>query len=131
MVKKIFIFAIVFVIFSPMVSARDTTAISDWYIKDFQSEIIVNKDSSLTVIEKIIADCGNLPDKHGIFRILPTRAKTTEGTIYNSIELISITDFNGNPLKYSTIKKNKKITWKIGDPNVTVSGENYYKIKYR
>ena len=129
MVKKIFIFLTIFIVFSSVVSAREY--ITDWYIKDFQSEIIVNKDSSLTITEKIVADCGNLPDKHGIFRILPTRTKTTERTIHNPIELISITDFNDNPLKYSTIRKNDTITWKIGDPDITVTGENYYKIKYR
>lgn len=129
---KFFILIIVCLFFiAPTSLAREY--VSDWYIKDFQSEIIVNKDSSLTITEKIVADCGNLPDKHGIFKILPTQTKTTEGTIYNPIELISITDFNDNPIKYTTIKsaKNHTITWKIGDPNITVQGENYYKIKYK
>ncbi|MDP2934813.1 MAG: DUF2207 domain-containing protein, partial [bacterium] len=55
------------------------------------------------------------------------------GVIYNPVELISITDFYGNPLKYTTIRsvKDHIITWKIGDPNIAVQGENYYKIKYK
>jgi uncharacterized membrane protein len=129
---EFFIFIIVCLFFiAPNSLAREY--VSDWYIKDFQSEIIVNKDSSLTITEKIVADCGDLPDKHGIFRIIPTQIKTTEGTIQNPIELIGITDFNDNSVKYTTIKsaKNHTITWKIGDPNITVQGENYYKIKYR
>lgn len=108
--------------------------VSDWYIRDFESEIIVNKDSSLLITEKIIADCDNLPDKHGIFRILPSQIKTTDEEIIKTpIQLISITDFYDRPLKYSAIKNNfnKTITWKIGDPKITVTGENYYKIVYK
>ena len=49
------------------------------------------------------------------------------------IQLISITDFNGKKLKYSTINDsiNHTVTWKIGDPNKTVTGVNYYKITYK
>jgi len=130
MITKILIISLAFL---PLVSfAREPAEITDWYIKDFQSEIQANKDSSLLITEWITADCGNLPNKHGIFRVLPTQIKTTKGTIKNPIELVSITDFQGNPLTYSTIKDraNHTITWKIGDPDVTVTGENYYKIVY-
>ena len=74
------------------------------YLKNFETEIVVNKDSSLLVTEKITADFNSLPDKHGIFRILPTQTRTTEKTVKTPVELISITDFNGQPLRYSTIK---------------------------
>jgi hypothetical protein len=54
--RKIFflIMALFAVLFSalPAVSlARDPQDITDWYVKDFQSTIIVNKDSSLLVEE--------------------------------------------------------------------------------
>ncbi len=114
--------------------ARDTSEITDWYIKDFQSEIIVNKDSTLDITEKIIADCGNLSNKHGIFRVLPTQVyKTSTEIIKMPIKLISITDFNGKPLHYSASSNitNHTISWKIGDPDVEVTGENYYQIKYK
>lgn len=129
--KKIILFTFIglFLFVPGISSARDV--ISDWYIKDFQSEILVNKDSSLLITEKIIADCGKLPDKHGIFRVLPTIINIGNEKISNPIKLISITDFWNNPLEYSTIKSSGTITWKIGDPNKTVSGENYYKIIYQ
>lgn len=109
------------------------TNITDWYIKNYETEIVVNKDSSLLITEKITADCDSLPDKHGIFRILPYEIKTDQGIIKMPVKLISITDFNGNPYKYRTINdfQNKTITWKIGDPNKTVTGENNYQIVYR
>ena len=128
--KKI-IFLLLVVFFIPLLSSS-RVYVSDWYLKDFQEEIVVNKDSSLLITEKIIADCDNLSGKHGIFRILPTQIKTTEGTIKTPIKLISITDFSNKPLKYSTLQSSfdHTITWKIGDPNKTVTGENYYKITY-
>jgi len=118
----------------PSVFARETSTITDWYIKDFQSEIVVNKDSSVLITEKITADCGNLSGKHGIFRILPTQTKSSGSEVIKTpVELVSITDFNNVPLKYETIKSysDHTITWKIGDPNKTVKGINYYKIKYK
>lgn len=104
-----------------------------WYIKDFVTDIQVNSDSSLLITEKITADCGNATGKHGIFRVLPTQFKTTSKTYNLPIELQSITDFQNNPLIYTTEKSffNHTITWKIGDPNKTVQGVNYYQIKYK
>lgn len=122
-----FLLSIVFV------SAHNSSYITDWYIKDFEIEIRVNKDSSLLITERITADCGNLPEKHGIFRVLPTQTETEEGVFKTPIKLISITDFDSNSYKYQTIRdsSSKTITWKIGDKNVTVQGENDYKIVYK
>lgn len=133
--RKIFILLFAFLCFSPIFAkARDISEITDWYIKDFQSEITVNKDSSLLIKETILADCGNLPNKHGIFRVLPTQTKKTQSeSIQTPIELISITDSKDNKLKYSTINNSSDhtITWKIGDPDITVRGINEYKIIYK
>ncbi|KKP89604.1 MAG: hypothetical protein UR94_C0034G0005 [Parcubacteria group bacterium GW2011_GWA2_36_10] len=133
MFKKIFLFnALALIALLPNISlARDVSKINDWYLKDFHSDIIVNTDSSLLITEKIIADCGNLAGKHGIFRVLPTQINTSEGKILTPIELVSITDYAGQPLKYSTTKQNNTITWKIGDPDITVKGENTYQIVYK
>jgi uncharacterized membrane protein len=107
---------------------------TDWYIDDFKSDIIVNTDSSLTITEYITADCGTLPNKHGIFRIVPTGSYLTKDTFHQTpIYLTSITDFQGVPYKYSQnlSSSDHTITWKIGDPNRNVSGVHYYKIVYR
>jgi len=135
MFKKFFFFLSIFLFslsfLSPTSFAR--TNITDWYVKNYETEIIVNKDSSLLITEKIIADCGSLPYKHGIFRILPYEIKTDQGIIKMPVKLISITDFEGNPYKYQTINdhQDKTITWKIGDPNKTVTNENNYQIVYQ
>ncbi|MFA6394186.1 MAG: DUF2207 domain-containing protein [Patescibacteria group bacterium] len=138
MFKKFILLVFIFIpLFAPL-TGRARENVTDWYIKDFQSEIIVNKDSSLDITENIIADCGNASDKHGIFRILPdaVRIESADGKITavkTPVELIGITDFEGHKLKYKETKNffDKTITWKIGDPDIEVSGVNYYRIKYR
>ncbi|HNZ86624.1 MAG TPA: DUF2207 domain-containing protein [bacterium] len=132
MFKKI-IFPIICLIFllPIFVSAREN--VNYWYIKDFQTEIVLNTDSSVLITEFITADCGNANNKHGIFRVMGTQINTGKKIIQMPVELISITDFNGKPYKYTTVKDKSKhtITWKIGDPNITVRGVNYYKIQYK
>jgi len=131
-IKLILLLLALILLLPIQIQARDVSQITDWYIKDFRSEITVNEDSSLSITEYITADCGNLPDKHGIFRILPTfYQQYAEKKIKTPVKLIDITDFDGKPYQYSTTKKLDSITWKIGDPDVTVTGENYYKISYK
>lgn len=108
--------------------------VTDWYIQNFDSKIIVNKDSSLDITERITADCGNLPGKHGIFRILPEQINLTTGEkIKTPVKLISITDFDGRPVNYSESRNgaDDTVTWKIGDPNKIVTGVNNYEIRYQ
>jgi hypothetical protein len=111
----------------------DIPTVYDWYIYELQAEYLINKDSSVTVTEWITADCGECYNRHGIYRVLPYTINTTDqGTIKTPVELISITDFDDKPHMYETISDrfNKTVSWKIGDPNKTVQGLNYYKIKY-
>lgn len=126
--KILFSLAILLFCHTPAL-ARDQ--ITDWYIKDLNTEIVVNQDSSLTITENILADCGNLPNKHGIYRVLPKKYKTVNGTFNLPIDLISITDEIGRQLDYSVSSDSDTITFKIGDPDITVYGENFYKIKYQ
>lgn len=131
--KFLIIFFAAFLIFSPFkTNAREN--VTDWYIKDYQSEIVVNKDSTADITENIVADCGNCVDKHGIYRVVPTRVyKSANVPIDMPIELVSITDFNGASYNYSqtTDKNNYTVSFKIGDPNKNVSGINNYRIKYK
>jgi len=115
-------------------TGQGRSIIYDWYVKDFKSEIVVNKDASLDITERIVADCGNLPDKHGIFRILPTFYSPEYGKkVKTPVSITSITDFNGIPYEYKETvdRSNGTITWKIGEADKTVTGENDYLIKYK
>lgn len=135
--RNVFIRSFVTVMFlgiffcADIASAREN--VTDWYIKDFDSTIIVNKDSSLDITEKITADCGNAVGKHGIFRILPEKINIAGTNVRTPVELVSITDTNGSEMKYTESRNGSDgtVTWKIGDANKTVQGVNNYEIKYR
>ncbi len=107
--------------------------VTDWYVKDFDSRIVVNKDSSLDITETITADCGNAPDKHGIFRILPTQLNLNGKKVQTPIQLLSITDKKGKAYAYQIIKNSGDgtVTWKIGDAKATVTGVKEYVIHYK
>ncbi|NTW45680.1 MAG: DUF2207 domain-containing protein [Candidatus Moranbacteria bacterium] len=111
-------------------SAREN--VTDWYIRDFDSQIIVNKDSSLDITETIVADCGMAVGKHGIFRILPTRLSIDGKKVETPVTLGSITDENGTPYAYQTIENasDGTVTWKIGAADTTVQGAHTYVISY-
>lgn len=131
--KRIFFLIILFVSLCLGTKAQARENVDYWYVKDLQSEITINTDSSIDVTENIVADCGSA-EKHGIYRVLPTFQQITSGEQINSpVRLISITDFDGTPIKYSESKNrsDKTISWKIGDTNKFVSGVNNYRIKYR
>jgi len=132
--KKLFFLlaSLALLIFPINALARDN--VDSWYIKNFESNITVNKDSTLIIDEKITADCGDCYNKHGIFRVLPIVYSPSTGKKVNlHISLISITDFNGKAHPYQVIndRANDTITWKIGDANKTVQGINEYEIKYK
>ena len=128
--KLILLSALLCILFPWPTLARGS--VDYWYIQDFSAKFELRADSTLLVTEKITADCGEATDKHGIFRILPEQALTPDGVIKTPVELVSITDWNGVPQTYSSSRNylDKTVTWKIGDPDVTVQGVNRYQITY-
>jgi uncharacterized membrane protein len=125
--NKILLVLLIFLVYQAPVFSRDL--ITDWYVKNLETSIIVNSDSSIDITENILADCGNLPDKHGIYRVLPKKYKTTSETFNIPTNLISITH-NNVKANYLTSSDRETTTYQIGDSNITVHGENLYQIKY-
>jgi uncharacterized membrane protein len=125
------VIGIVVVLAIPHTSSARTN-VTDWYIRDFDSQIIVNKDSSLDITETIVADCGTAVGKHGIFRILPTRLNIDGKKVETPAALKSITDEKGASYAYQEIKNatDGTVTWKIGDADTTVTGVHTYVISY-
>ncbi|HPN96276.1 MAG TPA: DUF2207 domain-containing protein [Candidatus Moranbacteria bacterium] len=136
-VKKTGLLVVLFFMLGFCLKINPTLArenVTDWYIQNFDTKIIVNADSTLDVTERITADCGNASGKHGIFRILPEEVKITGmDPMKIPVELLSITDFNGKKIPYSESRNSsdKTVTWKIGDADKTVQGVNNYEIRYR
>jgi len=130
MKTKIVIAVILVNMLLPLGKVRARENVTDWYIKDFESVITVNKDSSLNITETITADCGNAVGKHGIFRILPEKVNISGKKVATPVSLLGISDAKDNPIKFSETKNAGTVTWKIGDPDIMAQGVNVYKINY-
>ena len=103
------------------------------YIADYQVEIDLHRDSTLTVTETIVVNFGQVL-RHGIYRKIPFRYRRSVKGVpaaYNiRIRLISVTDERGEPYPVKAWRDGGYIFWRIGDPNRYVSGVKTYKITY-
>lgn len=109
--------------------ATDVLASESFVIREFDSEIQINKDSSVDIEEKITADF--LTPKHGIIRVIPRIYSAKGKTINSELKLISISDALGEPISYTSEKVGQSVKYKIGDPDKTITGTKLYVIKYQ
>lgn len=116
--------SILFVWLSASVPLHAATAES---ILSFDSVLTVNTDNSVTVQETIVYDTGSL-SRHGIYRdIYPYSSQRRRMSITD----VSVTDEQGNAYQFDTMHSGNYFRIKIGDPDVTFSGEKTYVIRYR
>lgn len=97
-------------------------------IRDFNSQIKINSDSSILVTETIKYDFGSL-EKHGIFRDIPIRYKTSSGNKSINLELQNIT-IDGQKENYEISKNGSSESIKIGKAESVITGEHTYVISY-
>jgi len=100
-----------------------------YVIRDFQSQITINQDTSLTVEEKI--NVNFLTKKHGIFRVIPLVYTAHGKTIRASFKILAVTDLLGRSYPYTASFSGQGIKIKIGDPTKTIIGNQTYIIKYQ
>lgn len=98
-------------------------------ITSFTSHIDILQDTSLEITETITYRT-NSP-KHGIYRYIPTKLITDQGSRNFRISVISLTDHQGDDYQYEKIFENDNLTLKIGDPDTTFTGEKRYVIRYK
>ena len=123
---SLFFCCLCFGFFPGKVLAQD----SGWVVDQFDSQIIVHKDSSVSVEETITVDFADV-QKHGIFRNIPVNYRDRLGNKLNvRLKVLSVTDEQGNSWNYQTKISGSDLEIKIGDPDRTVSGNNVYKIRY-
>ena len=128
--KKTFFFAkflvigfLLNVIFSSKVFA------ASYEISNFDAQITLNQDLSLTIKETI--DANFLVFKHGIYRVVPYIYSHNGKTLKSKFKVLSITDAQGLPVQFTieNLKQSKRL--KIGDPNLTITGRQIYVIEYQ
>lgn len=123
----IFFFIILFFCFTP------SLIIAQEKINNFDTEISINKDGSIDVVETITYDFGE-EYRHGIYREINIFKLNKENKKYLlSFEVNGVTNLDGKKYKYtqSEDRSKGKLILKIGDPDVYVSGQYVYKISYK
>lgn len=124
--KRILLFFLsffIFILFVLPVKAEE--------IKNFDTQIFINKDGTIDVTEKIVYDFG-FENRHGIFRTISFIKKNKEGKKYLlEFKKIKVVDENNNSYQFQQTKDGENLKIKIGDPNKTISGIHIYIISYK
>jgi len=123
-IYKIFFFLVFSFLFLPAMHVLAVEKISN-----FNAQIKINSDSSVLVNETIKYDFGDT-SKHGIFRYIPIKYKTSLGNKTIELELQKVTR-DGNNENYTISYDGSNETIKIGDANINTTGEHTYNILYK
>lgn len=100
----------------------------DYEITNFNSQIKLEQDSSLTIKEKI--ETKFLTAKHGIFRIIPYIYNHKGKTLNANIKILSVKDKLGNSIPFTVSNYNQSKKIQIGNANKLVKGSMDYIIEY-
>ncbi|HTY13905.1 MAG TPA: DUF2207 domain-containing protein [Candidatus Omnitrophota bacterium] len=98
-------------------------------IRDYKVKVILEKDGSATVSEKIKYDFED-ESRHGIYRDIPLSRKV--GSMYKNLDIkLAGIERDGRSEDYSVYNEDGNITFKIGKGDATISGPHLYSITYR
>lgn len=132
--KKVLFFSFIFLsffLFPLLVHAEETSTIIGEQIRKFDSNIKVNVDGTIDIIERIHYDFETL-DRHGIYRDIYWTKKNKEGKKLGlDFKVINVTDENNTSYRYTTSKIDDILRIKIGNANTFVTGQHTYVISYK
>ena len=118
MKKLIAIMLLAVMILLPVTVHGITYGNSDYKISSYNVDIVISSDNVYEITETIVADF--FVPKHGIFRKIPMRY---EG------QKVKISDISVSE-QYTQSKNSGDLVLKIGDPDITLTGEKKYILKY-
>jgi len=90
----------------------------------------VTAEGSLDVTETIAYDFGAAEDRHGIYRLIPEWSELPDGNRWMHPVTLESVSMDGAPVPFETSQDGALFEVKIGDPDVTISGEHVYEISY-
>ena len=127
--KYYLMFAFIFIqfIIPSSVNAQNYDSYLDYRINKYDIHITVNENNTLNIKENIGAYFN--VSKYGIFRKIPLRNEIVrlDGTTEKNRAQISNIKVNN---KYSSYNERGYKVIKIGNPNYTLTGQQYYQIEY-
>jgi uncharacterized membrane protein len=115
-------------IFSPPAGGLVFAQTTNDFIKLFDSQITINKDTSISIVETI--DYETTISKHGIYRYIPIRYNRDNVSYTAKVKNIKIQDEKGRAISYSKITSGGNVELKIGDADITFVGKKTYVISY-
>lgn len=99
----------------------------DWEINHFHTEIALEADGSLSVVEQIQVNFNVA--RHGIYRDLPYLYNSSGQEIATEINDIKVT--RDNQTEITNLEQNQSyLRIRIGDPAQTVTGQQLYRVEY-
>jgi len=98
-------------------------------INNFESAIRIRSDGTIIVTEDIEYDF-EYARRHGIYRDIPYKYDYGYKRYSIKIDVNDVTDFSGNPYKYSVSRSGGLLDIRIGDPDTTVTGVHGYRLQY-
>ncbi|MFA6305186.1 MAG: DUF2207 domain-containing protein [Candidatus Gracilibacteria bacterium] len=99
-------------------------------IHQYDVDIIVDKDGSANVTEKILYDFGDVPG-HGIYREIPFKYGEKDDAISVIFSDFVVTDENGDSYNFTTFDNFETFDVRVGDPDATVTGQHWYYLSYK
>ncbi len=101
-----------------------------WEIDSFHADIVVGQNGGIEVTETIEVEF--YTEKHGIYRDIPVKYRNAYNQhISIGLEVLGVTDGDGEPVEYEVSREGAYQRLKIGDPFETITGPYTYKIQYR
>jgi len=126
------LFVLIFTLISPkdiFAQDLDTYYPAGYVVNSFDSDILINKDSSISIKETL--EVTFLENRHGIFRIIPTVFSSKGKTIKAKLDIGEVVDELDSAHPFSTSRLGQSIRLKIGDPDRTIIGQRTYIIEYK
>lgn len=109
-------------------SGANTTLAADYVFRSFTSSMEIFENGSVAVQEVITV---HFPaPRHGIYRVIPTLYEQEDGQVRQlMMSQVYVTNHLAEPVPF-TISNADALSLRIGDPNVTVDGEQTYVVNY-
>lgn len=116
-------------VFAPSVFAENENS-SGEVINKFDVQIVVNKDASVNIEERIVYDF-KTNERHGIYRNIERVFYKDKLKYKILIDNIEVVDERGDRYTTELTNFSDELNIRIGDGNILITGEHTYIIKYR
>jgi uncharacterized membrane protein len=127
MKKLLFVLSLSLLLTSFLPQKTQAQGVQDFVINDFTADYYLSnqdKQGTLRIVEKIdVTFSGN---NHGILRAIPKTYKNHQ----LQLKVNEISSSTSNKTQHTTYTENGNTVLKIGDPNRTFTGHQFYQIDY-